>query len=99
MVRTTTEADDESTDEPKTFFDKVVAADEGDTFELMGESLKVTHVRHSAASRTIYVHGKHEDPSDVQERYRLTADARYDDVDVVTSRRTDSHDSNPYRDE
>lgn len=76
----------------RTFFEKVVDLSEGDTVDLMGESLVVTHVRHSAASITVSVHGAHEDPADVRPRYDLVADARYDDVDVRSTDRTDTHD-------
>jgi hypothetical protein len=91
MVRTTTEADDATESEPKTFFDKVVDLEEGDTFELMGESLVVGHVRLSAASKTVSVWGRHEEQTQAP-RYDLFADAKHDDVDVRTTRRTDSHD-------
>ena len=90
MVRHTAEADDEST--PTTFFEKVCDLSDGDRFELMGESLQVAHVRQSAAAKTVYAYGAHEDPGKVRHaRYELVADARYDDVDVRSTPRTDTH--------
>lgn len=79
-----------SDSEPKTFFQKVVSLEEGDTLELMGESLRVGAVTISAASKTISVWGRHES-MDQRPRYDLFADAKYDDVDVQSTRRTDRH--------
>jgi hypothetical protein len=72
-------------EEAKTMFDKATNLSEGDRFEVFGESLKVGHIRRSAASLTIMVWGSHEDQTQPP-RYDLVVDARHETVEFQSVR-------------
>lgn len=73
-----------------TLFEKAADLEKGDTFDVLGESLVVGHTDLSAASKTLYVWGEHEDRTQ-RPRYEVVVDARYEDVEFLSTDRTDSH--------
>ena len=73
-----------------TLFQKFTGLEVADTADVLGESLRVEHIRHHAASKTLYLYGEHED-SDQQPRYTAHLDAREDSVEILPTDRTDTH--------
>lgn len=90
MAPSHTETDDRDGDQPQTAFQKAAAATEGDTLTVLDERLRVTDVRRSAASRTLFCYGAHES-TDQAPRYEIHVDARTDVVEIVPTDRTDTH--------
>lgn len=87
MVRHTEADDDEST--PATLFDKFTDVDEGDKFDVFGESLRVGSKKVSAASHTLSVWGASEDTKQPP-RYDVVVDARHESVEFIPIRGVDA---------
>ena len=69
----------------ETLFDKFAAVEEGDTFDVFGESLKAAHVDVHAASHSISAYGAHED-TDQPPRYDICVDAKHETVEFFQIR-------------
>ena len=84
-----TNADTDARSEPRTLFEKLLNLEEGDTFEILGEQLRLEYTSVSAAHKELFVYGRHEDATELAPRYEIVLDARYDSFEIFERETSD----------